>query len=256
MNKWNLLTNTAFSFGSERIMKMNQPKVSLKHSTVSGCLLSAAAWVLFAASPASAASVSLYSSTATFLGALQSSYIENYNSLPATGQHSGPLNFSGNGYSYAVDVPGDSLYVIDYPSDAGNYALSTLTSDYSLVFTFGSGIQGVGGSFFLTDDPGNSAIGSITLTLNDGTTETLTNPGVSGFNGFISSGADITSLTISTGTAGVFATADNLYVGEAAGGPSGNGHPGPGNAPEPASTVLMFSGLAAGAFQAYRKRTA
>jgi hypothetical protein len=235
-------------------MKMNQPKVSLKHS-VSGCLLSAAAWVLLAASPASAASVTLYNNTATFLGDLQSSYIENYNSL-GTGQQNGPLSFSGSGYSYTVDAPSDSVYVIDYPSDAGNHALSTLTSDFSLVFTFGTGIEGVGGSFFLTDDPGNPAAGSVTVTLNDGTTQTLTNPGANGFSGFISSGADISSLTISTGTPGVYATADNLYVGASASSGNGNGNPGPGNAPEPASMALAFSGLVAAAFRAYRKRTA
>jgi hypothetical protein len=241
---------------------MNQPKVSLKRSTVSGCLLSAAAWVLFAASPASAASVTLYNDTASFLGGLQSSYLENFNST-VTGEQGGPLSFSGSGYSYSVDTPGGSIYVIEYPSDPRNYALSTIPSDVPLVFTFGSGVEGVGGSFFLTDDPGNTVNGSITITLNDGTTQTLTNPGTNGFNGFISSGAEITSLTITSGTDGMYPTVDNLYVGAESsgygnpgGGNPGGGNPGPGGAtPEPASVALFLSGLAASAFRVYKKRT-
>jgi hypothetical protein len=237
---------------------MNQPKVSLKHSTVSGCLLSAAAWVLFAASPASAGTVALYSDTTTFLGALQSSYFENYDHNTDPGPN-GALNFSGNGYGYSVDVPGDSIYVTDLNS-AGDHALSTSTADFSLVYTFDAGVQGVGGSFFLTDAPGNLAPGTVTITLGDGTTQTLTDPGVNGFNGFISSGADIASLTISTtGSSGLFATADNLYVGGTgsnSNGGNGNGNPGPGGAtPEPASVALFLSGLAASAFRVYKKRT-
>jgi hypothetical protein len=250
---------------------MNQTKVSLKHSTTSGCLLSAAAWILFVASPASAGTVNTYSDTASFLGALQSSYLENFNSNDA-GPHGGAVNYSGSGgYSYSVDAPGDSVYIID-PASAGDRALSTTTADFSLIFTFDAGIQGVGGSFFLTDDPGNLAGGVLTITLNDGTTQTLTNPAIHGFNGFVSTGADISSLTLAT-SATVFdaftgqqtccyVTADNVYVGGTGagagggGGGGGNGNPGPGNAPEPASMALMFSGLVAAGFRAYRKRTA
>jgi hypothetical protein len=240
---------------------MNQPKVSLKRSTVSGCLLSAAAWVLFAASPASAASVTLYNDTTSFLGDLQSTYFENYNNI-TPGAQAGPLSFAGSGYSYSVDVtPGGSIYVVDSPSNPGDYSLSTVPSTISLVFTFGSGIEGVGGSFFLTDDPGNPVSGSVSIKLNDGTTQTLTNPGANGFNGFISSGADITSLTVTSGTDGVYPTVDNLYVGAEVnhgnpGGNPGGGNPGPGGAtPEPASVALFLSGLAASAFRVYKKRT-
>jgi hypothetical protein len=236
-------------------MKMNQPKASLKRSTVSGCLLSAAAWVLFAASPASAASVTPYSDSSSFLGDLQSSYLENFNST-IPGAQAGALSFSGSGYNYSVDVPGGSLYVIEYPSDPLNYALSTVPDTVSLVFTFGSGIDGVGGSFFLTDDPGNPVSGSITLTLNDGTTQTLTDPGANGFYGFISSGADISSLTVTSGTNGVYPTIDNLIVGAEASHGNPGGNPGPGGAtPEPASVALFLSGLAASAFRVYKKRT-
>jgi hypothetical protein len=231
-------------------MKMNQTMFSFKRSTITGLMLSAAAWAMAAASPASAATV-VYTDSASFLSQLGSSYFEDYNSGISLGSHAQPgLNFTGGIFSYNVDVPVDTtggnpatLTVIDSPqSQLINRALATSKNDIDLVFSFNPGITAVGGDFFLTDSNGNVKNGSVTLTLSDGTTQALINPGAAGFTGFVSDSVDITSLIISTGTGGAAATADNVYVGSIA--------------PEPGSMGLILSGLAAGIFLVRKRRTA
>jgi hypothetical protein len=240
---------------------MIQTKLLRAHFTITGCLLSAVVSVLLLASPASAGTVTLYDNTASFLSNFQFSYFEDFNNLDVqliNTNPTGALTFSGGpgaAYSYSVDAAspaGNSVYVIDNSSCApapapacwtndptlNDKALSTFFGNSSLVFTFGSGIDAVGGSFFLTDSNGNLAPGALIITLNDGTQQTLTDPGASGFNGFISSGVDISSLTVSTDTPFVFVTANNVYVAT----------------PEPYSIALILSGLAAGACRMFRNR--
>jgi hypothetical protein len=218
---------------------MNRITVSFKRFQTA-CLLSLAAWTLLAASPASAATVTTFNSAGAFVSQLETSYFEDFNGL-VLGAQPGPMNFSGNSYSYSIDVPDDSIYIIDSPSSPGDYAFSADTPDFSIVFTFASGIDSVGGNFFPTDAPGNVSSGVITVTLNDGTTLTLTNPAGSDFNGFISSGADISSLTVSTASADAYATVDNFFVGKVV--------------PEPQSIALLLGGLGAFALR-LRKRDA
>jgi hypothetical protein len=243
---------------------MSRAVVSLKHSTITGCLFSAAAWVLFAASPASAATIT-FSDPTLFQTTLGPAYLEDFNSLDiqAVNLNAGDVSFAGGPggvYTYSVATAsspaGNSVYVIDNQSCAAepgspcwtsditapgipghNQALSTFVDASSLVFTFGSGIDAVGGSFFLTDANGVLAAGALTLTLSDGTQQILNDAGPGGFSGFISS-ADIGSLTVSTDIAGLFVTVDNMYVAT----------------PEPASMALILSGLAAGVFLISRKR--
>jgi hypothetical protein len=229
---------------------MNRTTLSFKRFQTA-CLLSLAALSLAAAFPASAASVTTYNNAGTFISALQSSYLENFNSI-GLGAQLGPMNFSGNSYSYSVDVPSDSIYIIDSPSSPGDHAFSTANPDFSIVFTFASGIDSVGGNFFATDAPGNVSSGVITILLNDGTTQVLTNPAGSDFSGFISSGADISSLTVSSSSADAYATVDNYYVGrhmdeDHGGGPHAA-------APEPQSFALLLGGIGAFALRLRRRK--
>jgi hypothetical protein len=208
------------------------PKVtSTNHRKLSACILSLAAWTLLTVSSASAATVISYTDAASFLGAVQSSYLENFDSSTA-GQQSGPVSFSSGIYQYSVDVPNDSVFFLENPSSPGDFELSTSSTDFSIVFTFGAGINAVGGNFFATDTPGNVTAGVITVTLNDGTTQILTDASATTFSGFVSAGTAISSLTVSTGGTGIYATVDNFYTGVAA-------------APEPGSVLMILGGLSA-----------
>lgn len=237
---------------------MNYSKLSLNHtrSTVAGCLLSATAWALLAASPASAAFITTSDTSATFLAGVKTYYLEDFNNY-SSGDYGPSMSFSKNGFSYDVTAtPSDHVYTTDpSPTDPTLRAISTAFAYSTLVFTFGNGVDAVGGAFFLTAADGTSVAGSLTVDLFDPlsqelTEQTFTVPSATGFEGFIAHGASIRSLTVNPGpdpgdpnTPGVYATVDNLYAGTA-------------KTPEPASMALLFSGLCACAFRAYRKRTA
>jgi hypothetical protein len=214
---------------------MDRSTVLLK--TLKTCaFLSAAALMLMTVSPAGAATLT-YNDSAMFQGAVQSGYLETFNGA-TPGQVLGPVQFSSGAYHYSVDVPGDSIFFIESTATAGDFALSTSSSDFDILFTFGSGINAVGGNFFATDAPGNVIAGTLTLTLSDGTVQTLTNPAGTDFSGFIS-GSDISSLRVSTDGTGIFGTVDNLYVGTAAASA----------APEPQSVFLLLGTLGVGLLQ-------
>ena len=205
------------------------------------------AGILLTVFPASAAIIGTYSDANAFQGALQSDYLETFDSLPLgqnldlTGSFAIPLNFTSGNYSYSVDAPGDSTYVINDPTIETNNKLSTNAEDASLVFTFGASINAVGGNFFPTDPTGAVTTGPITIAFDDGSTYTLTDP--MAFSGYVSN-VDILSLTVGTGGGtNNFATVDNFIVGST----------GPAAAPEPQSVFLLLGGLTAGALRLRRR---
>jgi hypothetical protein len=222
-------------------------------------LLSVAAWTLLAASsPAVAATVVTYTDVAVFQNALQPGYyLENFDSL-TPGQTLDPitwdivpLSFSSldGAFSYTVDAPGDSLFVVQDPDNLSAQSLSTNSPGFDMIFTFASGIRAVGGNFFATDINGYVNSGLVTITLGDGTTQTLTDPLGTGFGGFTSIDSDISSLTVSAAPdplqdpllTPVYGTLDNFYTGAVV-------------TPEPQSVFLLLGGLAAGALRLRRRR--
>jgi hypothetical protein len=224
-------------------------------------LLSVAAWTLLAASsPAVAATVVTYTDVAAFQSAIQPGYyLENFDSitpgqsLDPSGNNIVPLSFSSldGAYSYTADAPGDSLFVVQDPNDVAAQSLSTNSPGFNMIFTFASGIRAVGGNFFATNIDGYVTSGLITITLGDGTTQTLTDPLGTDFGGFTSIGSDISSLTVSAAPdplqdpllTPVYGTVDNFYTGTTV-------------TPEPQSVFLLLGGLAAGVLQLRRRRKA
>ena len=168
--------------------------------------------VLLAVLPASEATT-VYTSQASFLAALNpGSYDETFDEFIQGNTVASPLNFSQGGFGYSAAVAdGTPFYTEGVPGDT---YLSTNTSARAIVFTLATGnINAIGGNFFLTDVLGAFSQGTASLSLNDGTTVTLTNPTGTSFLGFISS-APIDSLTFTPNAATGFATVNNLVVGQ------------------------------------------
>jgi hypothetical protein len=249
-------------------------------------LLSAAVWTLLTiSSPAGAATVTTYNDAAAFQSVLLAGYyLENFDALtmgqftvpmynpdgsqvfdqvtvpvfnpdgspvldangfpvfqqvPAPRMVPAAMSFSSGAYNYSVDVPGDSLFLFQ--------ALSTSTPNFDIRFTFGSGINAVGGNFFATAADGTVTPGRITVTLGDGTVQTITDPNGSAFSGFVSINSEISSLTVSATQdlssdpfqLPVYGTVDNFYT--------GSSYSATATAPEPQSLLLLIGGLTAGA---------
>jgi hypothetical protein len=82
----------------------------------------------------------------------------------------------------------------------------------SLTFVFSPGVQAVAGNFFGTDFDFNAVPSLVQVTLADGTSSILFTTGPSDFSGFFSTGAAISSLTVTAaGQGAVYPTVDNLY---------------------------------------------
>ena len=185
----------------------------------------------------SASATVIYSTEATFVGAIQSGYFLNeFNDLNYFDDAGASKSYSGSGYSYTITSPGDNgtLYAIEPGAISVGYQF------YPLLVTFTSGnVSAVGGIDFLSDIHGFTVGGDVKVTLGDGTKVTLAS---GGFAGFVSAGPAITSLEIVSlpQDNGHYASLDHLYVGAAA-------------APEPTSAVLLLS---SGAMLLLRRRRA
>ena len=183
--------------------------------------------VLLAVLPASG-TTTIYTNQASFLAALDpGSYDETFDGFIQGNTLPSPLNFSQGGFGYSAAVAdGSPFYTEGVPGDT---YLSTNTDARAIVFTpTGGNINAIGGDFFLTDTLGAFFQGTVSLSLDDGTTTTLTNPAGTGFLGFISS-VPIGSLTFTSPAAPGYATVNNLIVGQAV--------------PEPSTWLLLAGGV-------------
>ena len=215
-----------------------------------GLLSAVACILLLIASPAGAATVTVFNNAIAFQNALSSFSQDTYTDLQANTQSVDqnnvgvPLLRTNGTFQYSVDAPGDSLFT----TDTADIALSTTSPLFNIEFSsFSPGINAVGGNFFPTAADFSVMSGVITFTFNgdSNTTQTFTDPTGTDFIGFISDG-DISSLSVGvnvvnpdpTNPADIFATVDNLTVG---------------STPEPQSVLLLLGGLAAGALRLRRR---
>lgn len=167
----------------------------------------------------------VFTSASTFVNKLnQGYYFENFAALYTPGEHivlPSPQSFQGGSPTFQYEIGTSSgqqgMYGVS-PVGFGT-SLSVLESadDFRVSFTSGN-VMAVGGNFFLTGlDYSALNSGTITLTLSDGTIETLpssSNPN-DVFRGFIST-VPITSLDIAgpeDQTVEKWVTINNLYVG-------------------------------------------
>ncbi|MBY0233842.1 MAG: PEP-CTERM sorting domain-containing protein [Burkholderiaceae bacterium] len=184
---------------------------------------------LVAMAASSFASPTVFTSQADFLAHVQpGSYTENFDGLgngPAGAQSfgTGPFAFSA--------FASQDLYL------AGGFLGASQIND-ALTVNFGAGVNAFGANFFATDINDDFQSVLLTLTLGDGSTFSFTPASLAdGYRGFTSD-VDITSFTISGPGNSLYASLDNLTV--------GNG------VPEPASLALV--GLAGAALFATRRR--
>lgn len=129
---------------------------------------------------------------------------ENFNSY---GGYYASLTGNVGGVSWTAAAPG-GLYV-----DSG--VLSTdSASPASLTITFGTGVRAVGGNFFATDLSFNVVPSVLQVSLANGYSYVGASSSSSDFVGFLSSTADITSITLTvTGAGSIYPSLDNLSVG-------------------------------------------
>ena len=170
--------------------------------------LSAAAMTVLMTQAASAAMVTFSNNTlwTSFSAAQGSSVVtETFNSY--NGFYLNGLTGNAGGIQWTASAPGE-LY-------AGSGYMSTNSADALLTFNLSPSVQGVGGNFFSTDANFNILTAVIGVTLADGTSYVGFASSAADFIGFYSTGAAISSISVSVAgalPAGTnFATVDNLY---------------------------------------------
>ena len=170
--------------------------------------LSAAAMTVVMTQAASAAMVTFTNNTLwSSYSAAQGSSVatETFNSY--NGFYLNGLTGNAGGIQWTASAPGE-LY-------AGSGYMSTNSADALLTFNLSPSVQGVGGNFFSTDASFNILPAVIGVTLADGTSYVGFASSAADFIGFYSTGAAISSISVSVAgalPAGTnFATVDNLY---------------------------------------------
>ena len=193
----------------------------MRKSLVLGSLAAAAA------ASAASADVIVFTQLAAynmFVGATDSYAVtENFDAY--NGYYNSPLAGSAGGVNWLATATG-GIY-----ASGGLFSTNNPTG---LTFTFDPGaVRGIGGNFFATDVNFNVVTSYMLVSLNDGTSYFGEVTNANQFLGFYSTGAAITSVTISAmGTGSVYPTVDNFQI-------AANPIPAPG-----ALALLGLAGLA------------
>jgi len=151
----------------------------------------------------------LWNYYATLSGA--STLTENFNSY--SGFYGSPLSGSISGVNWSAAASG-GLYV---GVVGGSAALSTNNPEPMTISFSGTAVRGVSGNIYGTDINFNVVPSIVQLSLQDGTSYIAFIDSATAYAGFYSTGAAITSITISAqplpgGTTAVYPTFDNLSV--------------------------------------------
>lgn len=130
--------------------------------------------------------------------------LEDFNDI-ADGFYASPFSSSVGSVNWNATATG-GLYV-----QGGQFSTNLAES---LTFGFGPNVKGIGGNFYGTDIGFNVVPAIVTISLADGTSFVGLVNSAAAYTGFYSTGAAITSLTISanpsSGSASVYPTADNV----------------------------------------------
>jgi PEP-CTERM motif len=157
-------------------------------------LAAAALWVMAGASQAT---ITFYTSQASFTAATSAPGLDTFAGFSTTSSIPGPLVRSAGAYSYTVDSgPVGGLFGGGTSVDP---FLSTDNNIDTITFNaFSSGVAAIGGSFFPSTDRGAFIAGRVTMTATDASgtfTQTFAVASISEFVGFVSTSA-LTSVTI------------------------------------------------------------
>ena len=196
-------------------------------------LCSAAA--LLCAAAAAQADITVYTSQAAFLAAVQAPGVDTYDDLTIM-NYGESLDRTAGAYSYNV-YSTTGLYGAGGPSD---HWLSNNTAVNPIVFShFSGGVSAFGGNFFASDVAGQFTTGNLILTAIDGSvvTYSLQNPLTTDFLGFVS---DTPLAAVTLGTFGEIAwpTANNVVLA----------------VPEPATYGMLLAGLGFVGLMSRRRR--
>ena len=193
-------------------------KPSLKKIFTAAALLCAAA--------AAQADITVYTSEADFLAAVQGTGVDTYNDLSIQ-QYGETLNRTAGGYTYDV-YSATGLWGAG--GEGGDYWLSNNTAIAPIVFTnFSGGVSAFGGNFFTSDVLGQYTTGNLILTAMDGTALTygLAGATTTDFLGFVST-SPLSAVTLATdGGTGYWPTANNVVLA----------------VPEPTTYGMLLAGL-------------
>lgn len=132
-------------------------------------------------------------------------FTEDFNGI-ADGSYSSPFSSSAGPVNWTATASG-GLFV-----SGGQFSTNNPTS---MTFTVSPGVQGIAGNFYGTDIDFNVVPTIVQVTLNDGTSYIGFQNAATDFVGFYSTGAAISSITVSAQSASaggnVYPTANNLY---------------------------------------------
>tara|TARA_R110002096_G_scaffold344921_4_gene538024 strand:- start:6488 stop:7084 length:597 start_codon:yes stop_codon:yes gene_type:complete len=155
------------------------------------------------------ASATVYTDSASFMGALSASYTNGFDG--AVPGPSADLNFSDGTFSYTVGASGaggSGLY-----NDTGLISTDNALDGILVTFTSGN-VTAVGGNMWATDISVFPVNAQVTVSLSDGTVESFASSSAADYRGF-TSGVVITSIFIDAddSLANAWSTLDNLTVG-------------------------------------------
>lgn len=207
-----------------------------------------AAVFTFAGVSASTAAVTVFNTQASFLAATTDPYLETFDSLI-----SGPpsalvtLDFASAPYAYQATQSGTRFFTITNTPTVGDRWLSSNSVNTTITLTFANNnIFAVGGNFFATDNAGAFRSGGFQLQVNGESPEVINPTSANSFIGFVSDDP-ITTLTIAPTSFITYTTVNDFIVGGAASAEA---------IPEPASTMITATLLAAGLMARRREKAA
>jgi hypothetical protein len=181
---------------------------------------------LLCASAAAQADITVYTSQADWLAAVQAPGTDTYDDL-VLAPYGESLARNAGAYTYNV-YSATGLWGAG--GTGGDYWLSNNTAIAPIVFSgFGSGVTAFGGNFFTSDVLGQYTTGNLILTAIDGSALSygLAGAATTDFLGFVST-SPLVAVTLATdGGAGYWPTANNVVLA----------------VPEPATSGMLLAGL-------------
>lgn len=183
----------------------------------------------------SQASLTVYTTQASFLAATSAPGIDTFTGLNTTDTTPSPLSRSAGAYAYTASTSLDDFFGAGTAADPW---LASSTAAVTITFNgFSNAAQAIGGNFFGSDVFGQYEDGSVTVTATDSDgalTQTLLNASTTSFLGFVSTDSLISLTVAPSQAASLWPTVDNLVIAQRSGSAS---------VPEPASTALLLAGI-------------